>query len=76
LPWISWIRPKASPVAFPRLLNGDVEDFCHRLVTQEGVLLLPGTLYDHPGNLFRIGFGRRNLEEALVRLGRFLEAEG
>jgi aspartate/methionine/tyrosine aminotransferase len=73
---ISWTRPKATSIAFPRLLAGDVEEFCHRLVTQEGVLLLPGTLYDHPGNHFRIGFGRKNLEEALVRLERFLEAEG
>ncbi len=72
---IGWARPKASPIAFPRLLTGDVEAFCHDLVTQEGVLLLPGTLYDHPGNHFRIGFGRRNLEEALARVERFLEAE-
>lgn len=72
---LSWSRPRAAPIAFPRLLNGDVEDFCHRLVTREGVLLLPGTLYDHPGNHFRIGYGRKNLQEGLARLERFLEAE-
>jgi len=37
-------------------------------VTEKGVLLLPGTLYDHPGNHFRIGFGRKDFGEGLARL--------
>jgi hypothetical protein len=36
------------------------------------VLLLPGTLYDDPGNHFRIGFGRKNLPDALASLEDFL----
>jgi hypothetical protein len=35
------------------------------------VLLLPGDVYDQPGNHFRIGFGRTNLPEALARLEEF-----
>ena len=35
------------------------------------MLLLPGSIYGHPGNHFRLGFGRRNLPEALGRLDRF-----
>jgi len=68
-----WIRPKAGPIAFPKLLGEDVEQFCHRLVTETGVLLLPGTLYDHPGNHFRLGYARRNMPEALERLEGFLQ---
>jgi aspartate/methionine/tyrosine aminotransferase len=68
----AWVRPKAGPIAFPRLLEGDVEDFCHALVSQAGVLLLPGSLFDQAGNYFRIGFGRRNMPEALGRLEKFL----
>ena len=68
----AWVRPKAGPIAFPRLLEGDVEAFCHALVTQAGVLLLPGSLFDQAGNYFRIGFGRRNMAEALRRLEKFL----
>lgn len=68
----SWIRPTAGPIAFPYLTGEDVEQFCHRLVTTSGVLLLPGTLYDHPGNHFRIGYGRRNMPAALARLEEFL----
>jgi hypothetical protein len=36
-------------------------------------LLLPGTVYDDPGNHFRIGFGRKNLPEAIGRLKDFLQ---
>jgi aspartate/methionine/tyrosine aminotransferase len=68
-----WIRPKAGPIAFPQLIAGDVEQFCHKLVTSSGVLLLPGTMYDHPGNHFRLGFARRNMPQALERLEQFLE---
>jgi len=37
-----------------------------------GVLLLPGTLYGHPGNHFRIGFARRNMPAAFLKLEEFL----
>jgi aspartate/methionine/tyrosine aminotransferase len=68
----AWRRPAAGPIAFPRLVDEDVEAFCDALVKQSSVLLLPGTLYDHPGNHFRIGFGRRNLPQALDQLEAFL----
>ena len=38
--------------------------FAARLVEAEGVLLLPGSQFGHPGNHFRIGFGRENLPAA------------
>jgi aspartate/methionine/tyrosine aminotransferase len=68
-----WVRPKAGPIAFPRLAGEDVEQFCHQLVTSSGVLLLPGTMYDHPGNHFRLGFARKNMPQALAQLGQFLD---
>jgi aspartate/methionine/tyrosine aminotransferase len=71
----AWQRPQAGPVAFPRWLQGDVEDFCHDLVTRAGVLLAPGTAFDDAGNHFRIGFGRRNLPEAVGRLEAYLSEQ-
>jgi aspartate/methionine/tyrosine aminotransferase len=71
---LEWVRPNAGPIAFPRLIGEDVEMFCHQLVTSSGVLLLPGTMYDHPGNHFRLGFARKNLPQALAQLEQFLEA--
>lgn len=67
-----WVRPDASPIGFPRFkLPQDVAGFCEELVRETGVLLLPGTVYDQPKHL-RVGYGRRNMPEALGRLERFL----
>jgi aspartate/methionine/tyrosine aminotransferase len=70
-----WVRPEAGPIAFPHLSGADVEKFCHDLVNNSGVLLLPGTMYDHPGNHFRLGFARKNMPEALGKLEEFLELQ-
>lgn len=68
----AWRRPRAGSIAFPRLAGGDIDAFCHDLARRAGVLLLPGTVYDDAGNHFRIGFGRRNLPEAINRLDEYL----
>jgi aspartate/methionine/tyrosine aminotransferase len=68
-----WQRPQAGSIGFPSLIGEDVNDFCKDLVEKAGVLLLPGTLYDDNGNHFRIGFGRKNLPEAIARLEQFLQ---
>jgi aspartate/methionine/tyrosine aminotransferase len=68
----SWVRPRAGSMAFPRLLKGDVEQFCDRLVRQAGVLLLPGSVYDDSRNHFRLGLGRKNLPQAVEKLEEFL----
>ncbi len=68
----SWVRPNAGPVGFPRLeIPGSVDDLCDRVVREAGVMLLPGSVFDEPRHI-RIGFGRKNLPEALARLGKFL----
>ena len=57
---LQWHRPRAGAIGFPRLLGDEpVDDFCARLRDEQGVLLLPGTVYGHARNHFRIGFGRR-----------------
>ena len=68
-----WIAPRAGSIAFPRLMGGEsIDAFADALVRQEGVLLLPGSVYGHAGNHFRLGLGRANLPEALLRLDKFL----
>ncbi len=71
----SWVRPRAGSIGFPRLLQGEIEPFCHNLVTRQGVLLLPGTLFDDGGNHFRLGYGRKNLPQAVEQLEAFLEGD-
>ena len=70
-----WVRPTGGSVGFPRLTAPGVtiDDFAAELVEAEGVLLLPGSRFDHPGNHFRIGFGRSDLPEALQRLEAFAD---
>jgi aspartate/methionine/tyrosine aminotransferase len=63
----SWVRPTAGTIGFARLHGvKEATGFCERLVSEAGVLLLPGAVYDEPGHV-RIGFGRANMPEALER---------
>lgn len=73
--FLSWNRPKAGPVAFPRLNGkcGKVEKFCESLRLNKGVLLLPSSLYEYDGNNFRIGFGRKNMQTALEKLVEYFK---
>ena len=68
----SWVRPQAGSMGFPKLLQGDIEDLCDKVVREVGVLLLPGTTYDDTGNHFRVGLGRKNLPQAVERLEVYL----
>lgn len=69
-----WRRPDGSCMAFPRYLGADgVEAFCKTLVEEAGVLLLPSTIYsselgETPTDRFRLGFGRRGLDEGLAAM--------
>ena len=65
----SWVRPQGGCVGFVNYKRSEIVDiFCDRLVKENGVLLMPASVYDHPGNHFRIGFGRKNMQEALGKL--------
>jgi aspartate/methionine/tyrosine aminotransferase len=68
----SWVRPQAGSMGFPKLLKGDVEDFCDKVVREAGVLLLPGTMYEDTRNHFRVGLGRKNLPQAVEQLEKYL----
>lgn len=67
-----WQVSDGSCMAFPRYKGSDgVETFCQRLVEESGVFLLPSSIYDStltdtPTDRFRIGFGRKNIEQGLA----------
>ncbi len=70
----AWFAPKAGSVAFPEWLgDGPVERFCQEVLEQQGVMIVPGSLFGASGNHFRIGLGRKNLPEALALLGDYLK---
>jgi aspartate/methionine/tyrosine aminotransferase len=66
----AWVRPRGGSIGFPRLTVPGVriDEWAAALVEAEGVLLLPGSVFGHPGNHFRIGFGRTDLPDALGRM--------
>jgi aspartate/methionine/tyrosine aminotransferase len=67
-----WYRPIAGFINFPRLkLKINIDQFAKQLIDEEGVIILPGTLFDNSNNHFRLGFGRLNLPDALARLEQF-----
>ena len=64
----TWHRTSASSIAFPKLLiNKNIVQYCNELIQKSGVMLLPAALFGLDAPHFRIGYGRKNLPEALVR---------
>ena len=71
---LTWIRPRAGSVGFPRLRSDlPADDLARELVEQEGVLLLPASQFGFPGNHVRLGFGREDMPQAVGRLETFLD---
>ncbi|WP_295815133.1 aminotransferase class I/II-fold pyridoxal phosphate-dependent enzyme [uncultured Nitratireductor sp.] len=74
-----WVQPDGGCVAYPRYKGRDgVERFCHNLLEEEGVLLLPASVYrselmETPVDRFRIGFGRKGIDEGLTAMRAFLD---
>jgi len=63
---LRWLPPQAGSVAFPAWIGpGELEPFCRALVERLGVMLVPGSLFDYPGQHFRLGLGRENFPAAL-----------
>lgn len=72
-------HPDGSCIAFPKYTGrGGVEKFCEDLVEEEGVLLLPASIYrselmQAPQDHFRIGFGREGMDSGLAAFRTFLD---
>ncbi len=69
-----WSRPRAGTTTFPAFLGGDALVFTDRLVEETGIMLVPGTFFELPGQYLRFGYGRANLKEVLPRFEQFLNA--
>ena len=69
-----WQPPEGSCMAYPRYKGAEgVEEFARRLVEEAGVLVLPATIYrsdlgETPQDRFRIGLGRKGLDDGLAAL--------
>ncbi len=71
----AWLRPHAGSIAFPQWMAGTpVEQFCRDVLEQKQVMIVPGSIFEFPGNHFRLGLGRRNFAQALEHVGDYLRA--
>ncbi|MEA2694767.1 MAG: hypothetical protein QOJ16_4154 [Acidobacteriota bacterium] len=73
---IDWVPPRGGVSAFVRFHDlPDVDSFCHRLASELGVLLVPGSCFHQPAHA-RLGFGcsRAVLTEGLDRTARLLRS--
>ena len=76
-----WQHPDGSCMAFPRYKGKDgAEAFTRSLVEKAGVLFLPGTVYSSElgpthSDRFRLGLGRRGLDEGIAALESYLQEQ-
>lgn len=70
--------PDGGVVMFPRYKGADgVEAFCRHMVEEAGAVLLPASIYasaltPSPVDRFRIGYGRRGLDEGLAAMRAYI----
>lgn len=68
-----WIDPQAGCLVFPRLKRGlKAERFALDLLHETGVLILPGQVYEFPGEYIRLGYAGKTLPQALERFESFI----
>ena len=75
-----WHRPKACTTSLLRLKSwlldfpgGGASGFCEALVKEAEVLLASANMFGMNDEYVRVGFGRKNMPEALQALEGFLE---
>ncbi|GAB5493196.1 MAG: pyridoxal phosphate-dependent aminotransferase [Phototrophicaceae bacterium] len=70
----SWVRPVAGTITFAEYHGEEsITDLAEKLVSEKGLMILPASVYDYEGNYFRLGFGRKNMPEALNLLGDYIQ---
>jgi aspartate/methionine/tyrosine aminotransferase len=70
----AWLKPQAGSVAFPGLTTDvPVTEFCSSMLAQ-GVMIVPGDLFEYPGNHFRLGLGRQSLPQAVEKVREYLNS--
>lgn len=71
---LAWVPPRAGSVCFPRFrADVDAERAAELFIRRAGVVVLPGGLFDFDHAYFRVGFGRRDMVDALALLDPLIE---
>lgn len=71
-----WCKPQAASIAFVHIkFNLGVEELCQDLLKKKNVLLVPSTKFGYGNHHFRLGFGRKNMEQGLKLLEEYIQEE-
>ncbi len=70
---LSWVRPKAGCIIFPKWKKGSTDRLCESVLKETGVLLAPSSKFAFGDSHFRIGYGRRNFPAALAAFRGYLQ---
>ncbi|MBM4425448.1 MAG: aminotransferase class I/II-fold pyridoxal phosphate-dependent enzyme [Chloroflexi bacterium] len=74
---VRWFPPRAGSIAFPKWLGrAPIEQVCQSAVDEREVMVVPGSIFDFPGQHFRVGLGRKNFAEALEQFGAHVQLRG
>ena len=70
----SWQAPQAGSLALVKFNHAmPVEALATALAKEQQTLILPSSLFDLSGNYFRLGLGKRNFAEGLMRLSALID---
>ncbi|HNQ67296.1 MAG TPA: aminotransferase class I/II-fold pyridoxal phosphate-dependent enzyme [Bacteroidales bacterium] len=63
---IEFVEPVAGSTALAKLnIDCPSLDYCEKLVSKTGIMMVPGEMFDYGDSYVRIGFGRENFDEVL-----------
>lgn len=66
-------KPIAGSTAFIKLKIGESAlEYCERMVSKSGIMMLPSEMFEYGNSHARIGFGRENMHESLDRWENYL----
>ncbi|MBX3015196.1 MAG: aminotransferase class I/II-fold pyridoxal phosphate-dependent enzyme [Caldilineaceae bacterium] len=70
---IRWLKPQAGSTVFPGWRGAEpLDDLCTRALAEQGLMIVPGSLFDWAAPHFRVGLGRRNLPQVLAPFDQLL----
>lgn len=67
-----WVEPQGGCIAYPKYLGSeDIFEVADHLRHATGVVVLPDQIFEMKNQHFRVSFGRKNCEAALIEFAKF-----
>jgi len=71
--WFKWFEPLAGCVAYPEVKGEQsITGFAERLLTDTGIMVVPGNCFLQGDSYIRLGFGRKDFPQAFEKFVDYL----